>query len=480
MKNWQEVKDYLEELGLDPHKLACGCAVKIDLEDIVYPALRNIKSKLERIGIRILDREDADICPRYGKPKIMRGIYSLDELDFSDLKEFEPQRAISLTSIHRPQSPEELENRWLRFYQKLASEGVNITVGKGHTIEAYSKEDEFILFDFFKSDRGFKSAKGRKPKGYLIGNNDTIQIIDPTKRLGAKEQVFVALSNALNDLFVLGAVDRIRIFPTFAAPSEEVSNHIEENMKVYSHKYGFELVNEEPLPYKAPLLGATVFGETRKEPPVFYDRLRKGDLILAHRPFGDLAPINLYIGGLMMGNEYLEERGVTLQEVERAKEERIETMACPNLKVGKIINRYSPTCGESFLESEHIKVTGDISGPGIGVLPELAEKGGVDIKLWDLPLKYKKMVKVASNDHLLPNGTTGTNGAIIIIGSRQVIEKVGEELDSLEYNPQVIGEVKGAGSGILTVPRMVMSVVSKWPEEKTYKIKEKITEDRVN
>lgn len=445
MKGWEEVKKYFEQTKLDPHKLACGCAVKIDLERVVYPALQGIRGKLESKGIVLTGREDADISLKRGEPKVMRSIFSLSNPSLDSLRLFKPQRAITLSCVYRVRDPDELGSRWLRFYEVLAKAGLQFVVGKGHTIEAYSKDDEFILFDFFKTE-------GDEADGYLVANNDTIQLIDPTIELGAQAQVDVALSNALNDLFALGAFENIKIYPVYAAPTEELQAQLKENMRRFCAQYGFELIEQEPVSKKTLLLGATVFGETKKQPPTFYDKLKAGDLILVHRSFGDLAPINLYLDGLIMGDSLLKELGLTMEKLEQAKDNVVSTMRAPNVKVGGIIHKFCPGLKEAFDEEAHIKATGDLSGSGIQIFKEIAQLGRVNIKLERIPLSYEEVVRAATRELIIPNGTSGTNGAVAIIASPAVIEKIEAELRRVGYVPQIIGVVEGSGEGALTVP----------------------------
>lgn len=453
MKGWEEIKKYFEQTNLDPHKLACGCAVKIDLERVVYPALQGIRERLISKGIVLAGREDADISLKRGEPKILRSIFSLSSPTLDSLRLFNPQRAITLTSVYRARDPNELGARWLSFYEALTYEGVQFVVGKGHTIEAYSKEDEFILFDFFKTE-------GAEADGYLVANNDTIQLIDPTIELGAQAQVDVALSNALNDLFALGAFENIKIYPVYAAPTEELQAQLKENMRRFCTRYGFELVEQEPVSGKTLLLGATVFGGTKREPPTFYDKLKAGDLILVHRPFGDLAPINLYLDGLIMGDSFVKELGFTMEKLEGVKDNVVGTMRAPNVKVGEIINRFCPAFGEAFAEEAHIKATGDISGPGIQIFKEIAELGRVNIRLERVPLSHEEIVRAATKQLIIPNGTSGTNGAVAIIASPTVIERTETELRRAGYAPQIIGVVEGRGEGVLTVPQNTKEFVA--------------------
>lgn len=57
---FERVSEY-KRLGLNPLALATGCAVKVDLVRVVYPALRDLREELEREGLEIAPREDADI-----------------------------------------------------------------------------------------------------------------------------------------------------------------------------------------------------------------------------------------------------------------------------------------------------------------------------------------------------------------------------------------------------------------------------------
>lgn len=462
LRSWEEIEAYFNDMNIDPRKLACGCSVKIDLDRVVYPALREIRGPLEAKGIALAAREDADISLKYGEPKIMRRIYRSNEPSVNGLREFNPERAITLTSIYRVHDPEVLKQRWLNLYEQIAAQGVRMTVGKGHTIEAYSKDDEFTLFDFYKTGDGRED-----PTGYLVVNNDTIQLIDPTLDLRDEAQIATAFSNALNDLFSLGAVENLRLYPVYAAPDPTLREALLENMSAYAERYDMELVEQEPVSERTLLLGVTAFGETGKQTPTFYDHLERGDRILVHRPLGDLAPINLYIDGLIMGPDYLGELGFDPEALREMKDQVIEVMSRPNLEVGRLINRYSPAFDESFDPDRYIKVTGDLSGPGIRIFQEIAELAGVDVDLEEIPIQYERAVQVATEQFIIPNGTSGTNGAVAIIASERVIEQVRRELEALDYDPQVIGTVtaKRAGTGTLSVPEIARRYIADWPED---------------
>lgn len=448
--------------GLNLHKLACGCAVKIDLRRVVYPALRRIRPELERLGARLAEREDADIFPLTEGFAFERKVFPLDPDAIEPLAPGRGPRAVTVSAVYRAFRPEALAERWLAVYRALLSEGAKLHVGKGHTIEAYSPDDEFIHFDLYE-------PLGARQKGFRVANNDTIQLIDPSRPLDAPEQMEVALSNALNDLFALGAVEDVRIVPFYAAPDRALAEKTLQNAKTFAERYGFRLEPQEPVSDSTLLLGATVLGATSRRTPTFYRELREGDLLVVHRPFGDLAPINVLIEALELGDEALADAAFTLNDVREAVEERIAVMRRPNLDVGQVLQRFCPEWEEPFDARKHIKATADLSGPGIDVFRELAELSGRDIVLERIPLAHPELVRWASQNFLLPNGTAGTNGALAVVAAPPVIERVAAELEALGHRPQIIGRV-GAPGGQLTVPPEAREVIADWPE--TYRLSE--------
>ncbi len=440
---------------LDPRRLACGCAVKIDLQRVVYPALRRLRPALERLGVTVAEREDADIFPLTQGLELERRVYPFRA---EAVKPLPPKalRAVTVSAVYRAFRPDELADRWLEIYRALTQEGAQLHIGKGHTIEAYSPEDEFVHFDVY-------APTGPKQEGFRAANNDTIQLIDPTRPLDAPEQTDVALSNALNDLVALGAVDDVTIVPLYAAPSRELARAIERNIKAFAERYGLKLEPQPPVSDSTLLLGATVLGASPKRPPTFYQELREGDWILVHRTFGDLAPINALIEARELGAGALEGAGFTLQDVERAVEERLAVMRRPNLDVGRVVQQFCPEPDEPFDPERHLKATADLSGPGLDVFRELAELARRDLVIERVPLAHPEIVAWASRNFLLPNGTAGTNGAVALIARPRVLERVAAELERLGHHPQIIGRVGSAG-GRLWLPPEAKRYIADWPE----------------
>ncbi|MBI4257572.1 MAG: SelD-related putative sulfur metabolism protein, partial [Thaumarchaeota archaeon] len=205
-----------------------------------------------------------------------------------------------------------------------------------------------------------------------------------------------------------------------------------------------------------------VSGEASHELPTFHRHLQAGMSIIISRPFGDLAPITSYLSCLADSDyvEKLKEYGLTLEELEDAKNKVVETMKTPNLEIARSISRHCPDYGEKFDANEHITDTVDVSGPGIYVFKEIAEAGKVDISLDRVPLGYEKPVLFATRNYLMDNATAGTNGAIAIIASQGVLEEVESDLRKSGYQPEIIGNIVGRGEGRLFVRPEVEGMIS--------------------
>jgi len=393
---WEKVEMY-KGMGLDPLKWVAGCAVKVDLTTVVYPALRALRPHLEQYGITVSPREDADIFPLLQHGSVERRVYDIrgPQVDVDDLRKINPERAISLIQVHqrKAESPENFAEALMNVYSKIGDAHIKFIVGKGHSIMTPYDDAEFAMFDFI-------SRSGRANGGYTLANNDTIQVIDPTDDPGSEAQVFVAISNSLNDLVTLGCYENIRIHPVYDAPNEELAREIRGHCDAYAKRYGVKLSEGAAIVKGKLLIGATILGDMRKQPPTKYNQLQQGMRVIVSRPFGDLAPINVYLSCLA-DEEYqrkLEERGIGLADAKKTKDAVVQTMKEPNLKIGRVINKYLPDFGKEFDQSEHIVCTGDLSGPGIYIFKEIAEIARVDMELSEIPLAHPEYVYFAAGE----------------------------------------------------------------------------------
>ncbi len=456
----REMVKYYEKLGANPLSLATGCAVKVDLLRVVYPAIRQARPELEKRGLKIAPREDADIFPRPSEGvELHRRIYSLGpgtNADPGDVAKIGPSRAIVLVQVYQryADNPVSFLEKVLPVYERIAGSGVEIYMGKGHSIVTPFPNDEFMLVDYIKPLSG-------RTEGYTAANNDTIHIIDPTRPPTDYKQVAGGIGNALNDLFVLGAHKNIRIALTVNAPSDEVREQLLSNAEKYAKSIGAEIL-DVPLPDKGRLLiGATVLADADKHPPVFYDKARPGMKLIATRPFGELAPINLYLA-VVVDEEFagiLEDEGISLEELEKAKEEAVDYIATPNKKAAEVISKYLPESREDYRDGEHIVATTDVTGPGIYVVRELAEQMRARIRLHSIPLLFPDHARIAASYLILPNATAGTNGGYIIVAPEELAEDIVKDLKAAGYSPVVFGEVEEKGEPEVIVPEHVTNYV---------------------
>jgi hypothetical protein len=451
---------YYKKLGLNPLALATGCAVKVDLLRVVYPAIRMIREELKGSKLSIAPREDALIVSG-NVDEIHRRIYSLgDDKDISleDLESVSRGRnlyAVTLVQIYQryADSPVRFLRKIAPIYKKLSRSGISITIGKGHSILTPFPEDEFILFDFMPYSGG---------EGITAINNDTIHIVDPSQEPGEIMQVSGAISNAFNDIFVLGVHKKLRMVPVLNAPTEELLDKLWKNAKQFASQYNIEIIYEEQPKMGRLLMGATVMGYSDKMPPVFEDRVVPGMNLVITRPMGELAPINLYLSSIIDESlvKDLERYDISFEEVEKAKSKAIELISKPNIEAAIAIYKYLSDISEPFREDEHIAVTTDVTGPGIFVVKELAERTNTKIKLYKIPLLFPEISRIATKLYIIPNSTSGTNGPFIMITPSNIVDDLVKELKSRGLEPIVMGEVIEKGEPEVIAPKELREYVA--------------------
>jgi len=455
MSDFRRMLDRYLNLGVNLLSLAIGCAVKVDLYEILYPAISRIKHELTGLNIEIMPREDVAILSGVDDYEIARRVYRLPEvsIDPRELEALRPDVTILLLQVHqsRTASPEEFAKIALSLYRSLGGSGARVRIGKGHSIISTKPGAEFALLDHIRITR--------KGDNYLLANNDTIQIIDPMEDPGSYRQVATSVSNALNDLFVKGVHEDITIYPTYDAPTEELRAQLLNNYREFSRNWGFRIIDDLPQPaVNYLLMGATVAGRLSKEPPMFYSEVRDGFKVMVTRPFGELSIITTYLTAHVDEElrRELEANVMSLEELGRIKGKIMDILATPNVELGRIISKYLPERGSRFRPEEHIAVTIDVSGPGIFVFKEIAEQSGVDIRLNSIPLVSGEIAEFAASHYVVTDATAGTNGAIAILASSDVIESLLREVRRVSNTePQIIGEVVGKGDGKLLVPSYI-------------------------
>jgi len=442
------------EIGISIESLALGCSVKVDLYDVLYPSIKLLGPELERLNIVIAPREDVAVL-RGSDVEIMR-MFGIGEprIDRERLEAFAPDAAIVLVQVWqmRAMGPEGFAEAVAKLYRALGSTRHRVWVGKGHSIISTRPDAELYLVDLLKTGKGDE---------YVLANNDTMQIIDPGEEPASEVQVATAINNALNDLFTKGAWRGIKIAPVYDAP-EQYLDRLEKAVKSYAAKLG-EVVELEQPRMNYLLIGATVTAKLDREPPMFYKHLTEDYVIVLTRPIGELSIFTTYVVTGMSDQmlKLFESSVMSFDELDKLRRRVAETLAKPNIEVAKAIYRHLPELGQRFDPSQHIAATIDVSGPGIMVFKEVAEAAQVDIELFEVPHIAPEVARFAAENHLMPDATAGTNGAIAIFAPREVAEELVKELSSVPHlEPRIIGRVLGRGEGRLVVPSDALRYIS--------------------
>ncbi|MGC8596330.1 MAG: SelD-related putative sulfur metabolism protein [Thermocladium sp.] len=446
------------EVGVNLTSLALGCSVKVDLYKVLYPALSIMSKEMAGLNLDISPREDVAVLSGR-EAEVSRLITGLSEvkLDKGAIEEFEPDTVVLLAQVFQGEAgdAEGFAKAVLRLYKELGSTRRRILIGKGHSIVTTKPGTDVFIIDMIKT-------RDKEANGYVLANNDTIQVIDPTDEVASYPQVSVAISNALNDLFVKGAYEKLVIYPVYDAPSMYL-NEMRANIAKFAESIGAEL-RDAPQPGKGYLLiGATVTGEIDKEPPFFYDKINEDFQVMVTGPLGQLSVIGTFVT-IHIDQDLMrsfEEEVMSVDELEELKNETMKTMMIPNIDIAKVINRHLPLIGEEFDPLRHVAATVDISGPGIFVFKELAEQARVNIKLEKVPLVNDAVARFAAENYIMADATSGTNGSLAIVAHRKVIEELMSELSQIRrLKPMVIGRIMGKGSGELIVPSDVLPLIA--------------------
>jgi len=455
----EEIKRY-DDLGINLFELPLGCSVKVDLDSVVYPTLDVLKPRLRNQGFEVSSRKDAEIIEAKENFEVYRKFYKLGkntDVNPEEIAKISPTVCtVVIQAYQRYASKSETFKALIEpVYKKISESGVKVKLGKGHSIITTFQDESTAIFDFIVT-------KGKNTNKFLAINNDTINIVDPTLSPEDPRQVSGALSNALNDLFVVGVHEEIQIAPLIGAPNEQVKEKILKEVEKFSQRYNFKVINVPQLFSKKIILGATVFGITDKQPPLREDLVRPRMNIVVSRPFGELAPITAFVSSLLDNAvaHDLEEEGITLSDLKKAKDEAVNLISSPNIEVAKVVSEYLPSIEHKFNEDEHILLTTDVTGPGLYVFYELAVRARVTIELTCIPLLFPKISEFVTREFLMPNSTAGTNGAFAIIVSEKLVENVVNDLKLVGCKPEVVGKVSEVGKPKLIVPFEVAKYIA--------------------
>lgn len=448
------------EIGINSLELACGCAVKVDLENVVYPAIRELRHRLPNKRFDIPSKRDAEIVAAGRKVEVHRRVYKLGfetDVDPNDIRSINPQTCVAVFQVFQRYagSREKFTELLEPVYKRISESGASLRFGKGHSIVTTSPEESIAIFDFITVREPITSK-------LLAINNDTVNIIDPTIGVGDRRQVIGALCNALNDLFVMGVHEELRVAPLIGVLDPSLRGKMIWHARNFSRELDFELLDVPQFNSRRLFIGATVLGTTDRQPPTREELVKPGMNVVVTRPFGELSPITVYVSSLL-DNEVaseVESKGIPLSELKCMKEKAVEIISSHNLRAAKVVSKYLPKIGEKFNVEEHIPLASDISGPGIYIFAEIADRTNTSIEVSEVPLLFPEVSEYAAERFLMANATAGTNGAFCLITHENITEDVVKDFKRAGYSPHIIGKVKEAGLAKVRMPKEVLKYVT--------------------
>lgn len=405
----------------NPKNIMClGCAIKVNLRNIVYPALRKVKKRLGKTKVSLELGNDCYVFETEKEVKLEREVYRIyspvncvKEEAFNNIKNKTGHGAVILGSFLDLVSSLEIEKTMSAFCRALSSRKIPFCLGKGHTIQASkTPQQKFILADYLVSKKG---------NYYGIANNDTIATIDFNLKPSNWLNVYISFNNALNDLYSLGVYKDIKIYPVYDSISEKdnlLIRGVFQRYLAHFKRYNYKIFDLGPLGLNLELIGATVVGFSDRELPGIRG-LKPGQLLIVTRPVGDLSSLVLYI----LKKAY----GLLPPKIKELKKDVLNYMVTPNIEVAKIISEYLPLKGKEFDHCRHITASKDITGEGISVFEVLALNSNVDIHIDRLDLH-----SIESSMLNLPNNTSCTNGPIVMAVHKKLV-------------PEIMGKLKKAG-----------------------------------
>ncbi len=438
LKDWmislEDLKKFEKDNTVSPQSkiVPCGCGVKVDLADIVYPTIQSFSTSHSLYNNERLDAFFAEGELESIKRIVIPLNSTVDQIQFfaNEIFNYRPDVLLELITVdfeaiesdfdkkRKFESIYKLKCDLLDQVQLIYSHNqvtYSAQFGKGHSIRAGG---DFIMFDLVK-------IKSDGPSGiYSAFNHDTIITADSVLKHSSMITTFVSFNNALNDLFSNGVYQGLEIFPVYDGYPDEILN-IQNNMRSFVQFYqqrgvNIKLHDQGPLNKGIRLIGATVVGRSNKMKRKF-DQISKGDHLILTKHLGDLGYLNLfrksYFGNKVSVNTD-ENRYLVLQQ-----------MTISNYLIAKVINQYLPRIAEDFDSNKHISFSSDISGPGVDVIFEAAALSQIQLKMNPPIFLFPQSLY-----HFRKNHTSSTNGPLVIAGTSTVIQKIRSDLMSLGFD----------------------------------------------
>jgi selenophosphate synthase len=204
--------------------------------------------------------------------------------------------------------------------------------------------------------------------------------------------------------------------------------------------------------------GTSAIAITNKELPTRYTQIEKGMKVMLTNKFGGLAALSLHTLSLLdPANETkFEQAGVSISELTKAKDEALKSLSEPHFALGKVISKYCPDFGQAYDRSAHVTAVFPVGARGIFALGQLAELANAKIEIENIPLRYKEISALATREALVENATSSQSGCHLVVGTKDVLSLISEELRQHHFEPEIIGTVTAKEDAVSAASAVVI------------------------
>jgi selenophosphate synthase len=418
------------------------------------PDIHVVKSGLAEIKRRTVKISPSWFDPYFhieGKePEITRRVYDISNPSIG--KEVEIKRALALFRLHLTTTS--TQQLLTEMFSGLFSEfKIKVAISSAPIATTEHKDAQFALLDYVELHRGDKD-------GYMPALSSFEQVTDLTKAPDDEIHVKIALTDAIERLNLLGCGNPslFKFFPVYDAPDEQILDKIRTNLDMFMSRYNLVMEDYSSLKRGKLFYGTSAIAITNKELPTRYTQIEKGMKVMLTNKFGGLAALSLHTLSLLdPANETkFEQAGVSISELTKAKDEALKSLSEPHFALGKVISKYCPDFGQAYDRSAHVTAVFPVGARGIFALGQLAELANAKIEIENIPLRYKEISALATREALVENATSSQSGCHLVVGTKDVLSLISEELRQHHFEPEIIGTVTAKEDAVSAASAVVI------------------------
>jgi len=444
------IEEY-RKLGFDPLRWVSSCTAEAD-PYVLKEALAEVKRSTVKITPSWFDA-----YPHIeGKePELTRRIYELANPAID--KEVEVKRALALFRVHAStgESPKALGEALHNF---LSAFSAKVAVSSAQVALTEHQDAQFALFDYIALHRGNKD-------GHMPALTSFAQITDVTAAPDAEVHAKIAIAGAVERLNLLGCGNpsQYKFFPIYDAPAEEMLDRIRANLDAATARHNLPMEDYSSLKKGKLFYGTSAVAITNKEMPTWYDQVEEGMGVMITNKFGGLAATSLHAMALMepKNADKFERAGVTMSSIAAARDEALKSLSEPHFALGKIVAKYCPEFGSPFDKQSHITAVYPVGSRGLFALGDLAELANAHIAIDSIPVRDEEIAKLATKEFAIENSTASQHGCHVIVGTKDVLNLVAQDLSQHHFAPESIGTVGKKGAPSVEVKGAEQFVASK-------------------